>query len=43
MAPQLVQARVGSFTMYEIEDNLQALIDSIDAAEEPARRFARPK
>ena len=40
MATQLVSARAGSFTLYEIEDNLQALIDSIDAAEEPAIREA---
>ncbi len=40
MALQLVAARAGSFTLYEIEDNLQALIDSIDAAEEPASREA---
>ena len=40
MALQLVSARAGSFTLYEIEDNLQALIDSVEAAEEPASREA---
>src|SRR5271168_2523597 len=39
MATQLVP-RPTSCTLYELEDNLQALVNSIDLAEEPSAREA---
>ena len=38
MATELIPARPNSCTLYELEDNLQALVNSIDLAEEPPMR-----
>src|SRR6266550_2372478 len=38
MAAQLIPVRPSNCTLYELEDNLQALVNSIDLAEEPASR-----
>ena len=40
MATQLMPTRPNSCTLYDLEDNLQALVNSIDLAEEPAMRDA---
>ena len=36
MATELIPTRPNSCTLYELEDNLQALVNSIDLAEEPS-------
>src|ERR1700694_489091 len=38
MAAQIVPQRPSQCTLYEREDNLQALVNSIDLAEEPSSR-----
>ena len=38
MATELIPTRPNSCTLYELEDNLQALVNSIDLAEEPPMR-----
>lgn len=38
MATELISARPNSCTLYDLEDNLQALVNSIDLAEEPSAR-----
>jgi Siphovirus Gp157 len=38
VATQLVPVRQSNCTLYELEDNLQALVNSIDLAEEPSSR-----
>ena len=38
MATELISARPTSCTLYDLEDNLQALVNSIDLAEEPSAR-----
>ena len=38
MAAQLISVRQSNCTLYELEDNLQALVNSIDLAEEPSSR-----
>ena len=40
MATQIVVVRPSNCTLYELEDNLQALVNSIDLAEEPSKRTA---
>src|SRR2546429_8282969 len=40
MAAQIVPQRPSQCTLYELEDNLQALANSIDLAEEPSLREA---
>ena len=40
MATQIVSQRPNNCTLYELEDNLQALVNSIDLAEEPSSRAA---
>ena len=40
MAAQIVPQRPSQCTLYELEDNLQALANSIDFAEEPSSRAA---
>jgi hypothetical protein len=40
MATQLVPIRQSNCTLYDLEDNLQALVNSIDLAEEPSSREA---
>jgi Siphovirus Gp157 len=40
MATQIVPQRPSQCTLYELEDNLQALVNSIDLAEEPSSREA---
>ena len=40
MAAQIVPTRQTHCTLYELEDNLQALVNSIDSAEEPSSRAA---
>jgi hypothetical protein len=40
MATQIVSQRPSHCTLYELEDNLQALVNSIDLAEEPSSRAA---
>ena len=40
MATQLVVATKSSCTLYELEDNLQALVNSIELAEDPSDRAA---
>src|SRR5436190_3092118 len=40
MAAQIVPQRPSQCTLYEFEDNLQALVNSIDLAEEPSSRVA---
>src|SRR5260370_32151200 len=40
MAAQIVPQRPSQCTLYEFEDNLQALVNSIDLAEEPSSREA---
>lgn len=38
MATEMVPVRQSQCTLYEVEDNLQALVNSIDLAEEPSSR-----
>jgi len=38
MATELIPTRPNGCTLYELEDNLQALVNSIDLAEEPSMR-----
>jgi Siphovirus Gp157 len=38
VATELIPTRANSCTLYELEDNLQALVNSIDLAEEPPMR-----
>jgi hypothetical protein len=38
MATELIPTQANSCTLYELEDNLQALVNSIDLAEEPPMR-----
>jgi hypothetical protein len=38
MATELITTRPNNCTLYELEDNLQALVNSIDLAEEPSMR-----
>lgn len=40
MAAQIVPLRHSNCTLYDLEDNLQALVNSIDLAEEPSSREA---
>ena len=40
MAAQIVPQGISNCTLYELEDNLQALVNSIDLAEEPSSRAA---
>ena len=40
MATQVVPQRPNNRTRYELEDNLQAMVNSIDLAEEPSSREA---
>jgi Siphovirus Gp157 len=40
MAAQIVPQRPSQCTLYELEDNLQALVNSIDLAEDPTSREA---